>query len=398
MTEEQKNARRKSAESGRIKWIMDNCLRKENDDYVFISYKSDDYERVLEDIVYRVCVKYGMKVYFDEAFGEDINLWVDQYYRNMCSPHCKAVIAFVDNAYCSSYATLLEVMTSWTKEAGTNGESNSLEFLPIHLELPTVVEEYSDTCLGKKTGKGNVERPYAAKELKKFNEIFQEVATEKEGMENFYSVVEEARLGSELPCLTVKDCHGLMNLFLDNSNVNVSSSKELAEVIYDKLTCREVFDETNIERVALNKFKEKYNGTSFTQKCSSRIWLVGSGDYTKYTTDECSSAKDLVWGLIKKELDNQATVEQYIRNVINTQSSDDQYKLFISVEDYEKDGVNQNAYQKLDGEKLDGEKLESYYIHKASSPYEWIEKVLKKHLAAKGLPEENFTLCLHNEN
>ena len=59
MTDEQKQARKISAESGHIKWIKDNCLRTmaDNEDYVFISYKSDDYERALDDILYQVCRK-----------------------------------------------------------------------------------------------------------------------------------------------------------------------------------------------------------------------------------------------------------------------------------------------------------------------------------------------------
>ena len=59
MTEAQQEARKKSAESGKIRWIKDHCLRTKdgNDPYVFISYKSDDYEQVLEGIVYEVCRK-----------------------------------------------------------------------------------------------------------------------------------------------------------------------------------------------------------------------------------------------------------------------------------------------------------------------------------------------------
>ena len=42
MTDEQKRARKESAESGNISWIKKNCLRTKDDedDYVFISYKS----------------------------------------------------------------------------------------------------------------------------------------------------------------------------------------------------------------------------------------------------------------------------------------------------------------------------------------------------------------------
>lgn len=70
MTEEQKKARKLSAESEHIKFIKDNYLRTKDgkEDCVFISYKSDDYEKVIVDIVYNVCHKYGLRVYFDTAF------------------------------------------------------------------------------------------------------------------------------------------------------------------------------------------------------------------------------------------------------------------------------------------------------------------------------------------
>ena len=103
MTDEQKKARRKSAEEGNIRWIKDNCIRTKdgNEDYVFISYKSDDYVKVLDEILYNTCKKYGLRVYFDTNFDENSDSWITQYYENMKSTHCKAFIAFLDDAYYS---------------------------------------------------------------------------------------------------------------------------------------------------------------------------------------------------------------------------------------------------------------------------------------------------------
>ena len=57
MTEEQKRARKESAERGHIKWLIDNCLIKETDprdvedDFVFISYRSEDHTSELQSDV-----------------------------------------------------------------------------------------------------------------------------------------------------------------------------------------------------------------------------------------------------------------------------------------------------------------------------------------------------------
>ena len=53
-----------------IRIIKDNYLCKEDsgEDFVFISYKSDDYKEVLDDIIYNTCKNYGLKVYFPEMY------------------------------------------------------------------------------------------------------------------------------------------------------------------------------------------------------------------------------------------------------------------------------------------------------------------------------------------
>lgn len=51
--------------------------------------------------------EYGLRVYFDKSFNDNNNVWTSQFMENMRSPYCKAVVAFVDNQYYLSYATLL---------------------------------------------------------------------------------------------------------------------------------------------------------------------------------------------------------------------------------------------------------------------------------------------------
>lgn len=174
MTEEQKNARKKSAEDGHIRWIKDNCLRDKDgkDDYVFISYKSDDYEKVLDEIVYNTCKKYGLKVYFDTAFDDNSDSWITQFYDNMSDEHCKAIIAFIDDAYYSSYACLLEVMASRSLAAGGDYKFDTLFFLPINLSQPTEIISPGNTGLGTRRYSNNKLNKHWKLELDKFNDIF----------------------------------------------------------------------------------------------------------------------------------------------------------------------------------------------------------------------------------
>ncbi len=87
----------------------------DSEPYVFVSYKSDDWEVVLSTIVYELQDRYGLRVYFDRAFDEANALWTEQFQKAMGSPKCKAVVVFLSKHYYASYATLLELMYSQTK-------------------------------------------------------------------------------------------------------------------------------------------------------------------------------------------------------------------------------------------------------------------------------------------
>ena len=69
------------------------CDRDGNQSYVFISYKSDDWEVVLHEIVYKLVKDYGLNVYFDGSFDSHNALWVNQFPDNMRDYKCKGVPA-----------------------------------------------------------------------------------------------------------------------------------------------------------------------------------------------------------------------------------------------------------------------------------------------------------------
>ncbi len=86
----------------------------DNVPYVFISYKSDDWEIALATIVYQLQARFGLRTYFDKAFDETNALWTEEFQKALSSPKCKAIIVFLSKHYYSSYATLLELMYSQT--------------------------------------------------------------------------------------------------------------------------------------------------------------------------------------------------------------------------------------------------------------------------------------------
>ena len=99
----------------KIGYLKEHICNKDGDkDYLFISYKSTDKELVLGEIVYKLVYDNGLNVYFDGDFDKHNADWIEQFRSNMESPHCKAIITFIDTAYLTSYATLMEVVYSQT--------------------------------------------------------------------------------------------------------------------------------------------------------------------------------------------------------------------------------------------------------------------------------------------
>lgn len=149
LTEKQKKER---SNDPNVKYIVENLCDKDKDkDYIFISYKSDDWKVVLQDAVYRLVKDYGLNVYFDGSFDIHNSSWVRQFPANMDDPKCKGVLAFVDNKYATSYATLLELMFS---QLGCLNDRYRLKPKPVvHVRLEDLEtpKEKANTYLGWRT-------------------------------------------------------------------------------------------------------------------------------------------------------------------------------------------------------------------------------------------------------
>lgn len=106
------------------------------EEYVFVSYKSDEWEIVLDKIVRYMVDTYGLRVYFDKNFSRDNEIWVKNMSNAIVTDKCKAVLAFVSKKYMVSYACFMELLTARSKTAYTRHDGRKK--LPI---IPIIVDD-----------------------------------------------------------------------------------------------------------------------------------------------------------------------------------------------------------------------------------------------------------------
>ena len=78
--------------------------------YVFISYASDNWEKVFKEAVIPLQQTYGLRVYADKAFDKVNDKWIVPMLRNIRG--ADAVMVFVSQQYIESYACFLELLTA----------------------------------------------------------------------------------------------------------------------------------------------------------------------------------------------------------------------------------------------------------------------------------------------
>ena len=109
--------------------------------YVFISYKSDDWEVVLDKLVRTLVNKHGLRVYFDKKFNEDNAPWVDNMRVAMASNCCKAVIACVSKNYVRSYACAMELMQARSRDVYIKHNKKVLQIIPVIVDNSETIEK-----------------------------------------------------------------------------------------------------------------------------------------------------------------------------------------------------------------------------------------------------------------
>lgn len=103
--------------------------------YVFISYKSDDYDVVLDKIVRKMVDCYGLRVYFDKNFERANDSWISTMQDAIDTQKCCAILAFVSKSYMRSYACMLELLQAYLRDTVDR------EYLNI---IPIIVDDSKD--------------------------------------------------------------------------------------------------------------------------------------------------------------------------------------------------------------------------------------------------------------
>lgn len=156
------------------------------------------------------------------------------------------MIAFIDDAYYSSYATLMEMMARKTCKAGNYMKPDALFFLPINIGDITESISEDNTGLGTARFKDNRINNQARKGLDLFNELFKELAKYDARLENIYGRAKEenpklyCEKTSDAPeygkqFLNVAQCRALMRDICPTDNANDGKNKDYVEVIHNKL-------------------------------------------------------------------------------------------------------------------------------------------------------------------
>lgn len=435
MTPEQKEARRISTASGRIHelrnvgkngkpYIVD---KDAGVPYVFISYKSDDWETVLDGIVYTLCKKYGMRAYFDTIFEENSDSWVEQFQPNMERNPCKAVIAFTDQAYAESYATLMEIMVSRLHRNQTK------QLVQVALsDMGEVADDDRDenTGLGTQYFKNGTENKNWAKEKDRFDELFGDLC-DNDSLYGDGALASKLRLNYKLrsgpynertkngrPYLDKYSCHEIMSALLSSSSEikDCGSAEAFADAIYKMLKGdskaatafdKEMIDWPDKKPVApdahnaaisakspergnpimanlaaqpsasklptLREFLNENTKNTFQKGKYTAIALVGTDGFKNYSLVPVAKAKDLVIAFANARIAEMG--DAYIQRVTAHENSP-KNPIFITQEEYDRRKAGekeQTQYEKLDC---------GYYMNKKYGDYDFLANSLKKQVEA----------------
>lgn len=157
--------------------VVTNC--ESGKDYVFISYRGNNWKKVLTEIVYKLQTEYGLRVYFDKEFASETNIWIEQFIKNMDSSHCKAFLCFFDKEYVTSYATLLELMHAM------NPRSKLKEYIfPVSFPIDWSALDKCDWNTG--LGMEDLDNPCWSEEKKAFDREFNLIKKNYSDVEAYY--------------------------------------------------------------------------------------------------------------------------------------------------------------------------------------------------------------------
>ncbi len=276
----------------------------DNEPYVFISYKSDDWEVALSTIVYQLQARYGLRTYFDKAFDETNALWTEEFQKALSSPKCKAIVVMLSKHYYASYATLLELMYSQTPICMVNRIRKPVVPIIIDSNIQNHIDELmsneEDTGLKLK----GTERMLFDDT---FDRIYMIASHEKHlDVDILNSYVKEMRFEKRICAQLVE---AMLAFVRSNSNIFFNNDEFYAKIA---LTINDAVNKTkNSLQADLSVFEDKNSlnktdGTTITTNNSPSISILQDVSYVVCQEDLTSlSAMDLY---------NKAQAFQYGRN------------------------------------------------------------------------------------
>lgn len=117
--------------------IKGDVIEETMEEFVFVSYKSGDWEEVYKKYITPLHKKYGLNVYCDDAFDGSNENWTIQMQKHITSKKCKLILCFLSKGYLGSYATLLEVMSNRFNEYFAKNST----YKPI---IPIILDDHTE--------------------------------------------------------------------------------------------------------------------------------------------------------------------------------------------------------------------------------------------------------------
>lgn len=208
----------------------------DNVPYIFISYKSDDWKIVLDEIVRTLVNNYSLRVYYDANFDKNNKLWCKNMVDAMETESCKGILAFLSDNYANSYACVMEMLNSTAKSISLSHQNKRLEIIPIIIDEKI---KYIDDLKGKF-------EPADITEWDDYNRIIDDVLKNQDKLDSDYiSYVENVKnKGQDVKLQQLTHCiRGVLK------NAQLKYFNKESHVFYDNLCeaiksiSTEVFDE-----------------------------------------------------------------------------------------------------------------------------------------------------------
>ncbi len=223
-------------------------IKDDKQPYIFISYKSDDWEIALEEIAFTLQKRHGVRIYYDRAFEYNNSGWTENMKKYIESPMCVAVLCFISPNYVSSYATLLEILTSQTKKVKRRDSRDKVKEI-----VPIMIEGFGyDECIKRAARKyGNEKTNISKIEWDAYQGCIKNILSDnvREACKN----IEEKKNGEDLE----KD--DVIEAFEDLKDV-IAKNEAKATLIHFDDSLKKRLESINEEFVKKEKEMNGYNG------------------------------------------------------------------------------------------------------------------------------------------